>query len=154
MKSKNVITNSIREVSTASHSTLFQTVWIRSSPVSDLQVTCRFVYRYRQTQKWIQNFPEHFLLVIRESENKKRGRDRSARARLPASEGLPPGWPPDPFLRWIIFLKERTNARARPRQGGPRKNGKFTQAESLLQDTREKPANDLLPGGSTEMRQN
>ena len=34
------------------------------------------------------------------------------------------------------------------------KKRKFTQAESLLQDTREKLANDLLPGGSTEVQQN
>ena len=44
----------------------------------------------------------------------------------------------------------RTDARARTLQRAPRKSGKFTQAESLLQDAREKPANDVLPGGSNE----
>ena len=48
----------------------------------------------------------------------------------------------------------RTDARARPLKTAPRKSGEFHQAASLLQDTREKPANDLLPGGSTEMQQN
>ena len=48
----------------------------------------------------------------------------------------------------------RTDARARPLKTAPRKSGEFHQAESLLQDTREKLANDLLPGGSTEVQQN
>ena len=43
------------------------------------------------------------------------------------------------------FLK---NGRARtPRQRAPRKDRKFIQAESLLKEIREKPANERLPEG-------
>jgi len=52
------------------------------------------------------------------------------------------------FCRWEISVFSHFP----PFQRAPRACGRFTHAESLLQDPREKPANDLLPGGSTETR--
>jgi hypothetical protein len=45
----------------------------------------------------------------------------------------------------LVIFEERTRGRV-PSKKLREKNGKFIQAESLLQEVREKPANERLPG--------